>query len=204
MAPSGFSMKLRKHLKNKRLEKIEQLGVDRIVDFLFGTGEAAYHVIVEFYDRGNIILTDHTMTILYILRPHYEGEDIRFAVREKYPSERAKKESPQPNESDLIRAITTAQPGDNLSRVIMPMVFCGPTVIEHVLTSYDLHQCIIPNKDALDNKEQPREDETGKKNTKRTKNKRNNMQKNTREFNIESDIATLKLAIQVCMKKYLI
>ena len=33
------------------MEKIEQLGIDRIVDMQFGSGEAAYHVILELYDR---------------------------------------------------------------------------------------------------------------------------------------------------------
>ena len=33
--PSGFSMKLRKHLANKRLESIQQLGVDRVIDLTF-------------------------------------------------------------------------------------------------------------------------------------------------------------------------
>lgn len=42
---------MRKHLKGRRLEKIEQLGVDRIVDMQFGSSEAAYHVILELYDR---------------------------------------------------------------------------------------------------------------------------------------------------------
>ena len=51
MNPSGFSMKLRKHLRTRRLEKIDQLGIDRIIDLQFGSGEAAYHVIVELYDR---------------------------------------------------------------------------------------------------------------------------------------------------------
>lgn len=51
--------------------------MDRIVDFQFGSGEAAYHVILELYDRGNIILTDHELTILNILRPHTEGEEVR-------------------------------------------------------------------------------------------------------------------------------
>ena len=46
-APSGFSMKLRKHIKNKRLEHMKQLGVDRVVDLQFGSGEAAYHLILE-------------------------------------------------------------------------------------------------------------------------------------------------------------
>lgn len=49
--PSNFSMKLRKHLKSRRLTEIKQLGVDRVVDLQFGSDEAAYHVIVELYDR---------------------------------------------------------------------------------------------------------------------------------------------------------
>lgn len=35
MTPSGFTMKLRKHLKNKRLESITQLGIDRVSDLPF-------------------------------------------------------------------------------------------------------------------------------------------------------------------------
>lgn len=68
---------MRKHLKNKRLESLTQIGVDRMIDLQFGSGEAAYHVILELYDRGNIVLTDHKMTILNILRPHTEGDKIR-------------------------------------------------------------------------------------------------------------------------------
>lgn len=68
---------MRKHLKNKRLENIEQVGVDRIVDLQFGTGEAAYHLILELYDRGNLILTDYQMIIQYVLRPHVEGDKFR-------------------------------------------------------------------------------------------------------------------------------
>ena len=68
---------MRKHMKNKRLESIKQIGTDRIIDLQFGSAEAAYHVILEVYDRGNIVLTDHEMTILNILRPHTEGDKIR-------------------------------------------------------------------------------------------------------------------------------
>lgn len=69
---------MRKHLRNKRLESLTQLGMDRIVDMQFGSGEAAYHVILELYDRGNIVLTDCNMVILNILRPHTEGEEVRY------------------------------------------------------------------------------------------------------------------------------
>ena len=49
--PSGFSMKMRKHLRGRRLENIQQLGIDRIVDLQFGSGEAAFHIVLELYDR---------------------------------------------------------------------------------------------------------------------------------------------------------
>ena len=39
----------RKHINNKRLEKVNQVGVDRVVDLQFGSGEAAYHLILEMY-----------------------------------------------------------------------------------------------------------------------------------------------------------
>lgn len=68
---------MRKHLKNKRLESLKQVGTDRIVDLQFGSGEAAYHIILEVYDRGNIVLTDYEMTIINILRPHTEGDKVR-------------------------------------------------------------------------------------------------------------------------------
>jgi predicted ribosome quality control (RQC) complex YloA/Tae2 family protein len=69
---------MRKHLRNKRLESLTQLGMDRIVDMQFGSGEAAYHVILELYDRGNIVLTDCNLVILNVLRPHTEGEEVRY------------------------------------------------------------------------------------------------------------------------------
>lgn len=67
-APSAFSTKLRKHIRNKRIENISQIGIDRLVDFQFGSNQAANHLIVELYDKGNLILTDYNYTIIAILR----------------------------------------------------------------------------------------------------------------------------------------
>lgn len=122
VAPSGFTMKMRKHLKNKRLERFVQLELDRIVDLQFGMGEAAYHIILELYDRGNIILTDHERTILNILRPHVEGEEVRFAVREKYPESRAKERSGLISDEKIVQFIRDGRPGDTLKRVLNPVL----------------------------------------------------------------------------------
>lgn len=138
VAPSGFTMKLRKHLKNKRLEKLSQLGVDRIVDLQFGSGEAAYHVILELYDRGNIILTDSEWIILNVLRPHVEGDKIRFAVKEKYPLDRAKTNYAAPPIEDLKDILLRSKPGDNLKKILNPNLEFGSAMIDHVLLQNNL------------------------------------------------------------------
>lgn len=102
---------------------MKQLGNDRIVDIQFGSDEAAYHLIVELYDRvsghcmtcrhltcrikslslsvtrdccqGNIILADHEYTILNLLRFRTaEVDDVKIAVRERYPVESARPPEP--------------------------------------------------------------------------------------------------------------
>lgn len=121
-SPSGFTMKLRKHLKNKRLESLTQLGTDRIIQFQFGVGEATYYLILELYDRGNIVLCDWQMTILNVLRPHTEGEAVRFVVREKYPESRAKSYGDQ-RTIDVVRdAFRNVKSEDTLKRVLTPIL----------------------------------------------------------------------------------
>ncbi|CAH8454693.1 unnamed protein product [Schistosoma turkestanicum] len=83
--PSGFSMKLRKHIRNKKIVDIYQIGADRVVDIQIGYESSAYHLILELYDRGNMLLTDDSFTILHLLRPRTDkNQNIRFAAHEKY------------------------------------------------------------------------------------------------------------------------
>jgi hypothetical protein len=49
--PSNFTLKLRKHIRGRRLEAVRQLGVDRVVEFEFGTGENCHHLILEMYSQ---------------------------------------------------------------------------------------------------------------------------------------------------------
>ncbi|KAJ7397039.1 Nuclear export mediator factor Nemf [Pitangus sulphuratus] len=134
MMPSSFAMKCRKHLKTRRLVSVTQLGIDRIVDFQFGSDEAAYHLLVELYDRGNVVLTDHEYTILNILRFRTDGaDDVRFAVRERYPVDSAKAAAPLPALDRLTEIIANAPKGEQLKRVLNPLLPYGATLIEHCL-----------------------------------------------------------------------
>ncbi|XP_075048742.1 ribosome quality control complex subunit NEMF [Mixophyes fleayi] len=134
MMPSGFSMKCRKHLRSRRLVSVKQLGVDRIVDFQFGSDNAAYHLIVELYDRGNIVLTDYEYLILNILRFRTdEADDVKFAVREHYPVDNAKAPEPLLTMDRLKEILSSAQKGDQVKRILNPHLPYGATLIEHCL-----------------------------------------------------------------------
>ncbi|VDK53631.1 unnamed protein product [Anisakis simplex] len=134
--PSSFSMKLRKHIKQKRLEHVQQLGIDRIVDLQFGSDERASHVIIELYDRGNVLLTDHQYTILNVLRPRTDKDtDVRFSVKQTYPIANARQCSMQPSTDDLWNMLKNGKKGDSLRRALAPLTHYGPALIEHSLRS---------------------------------------------------------------------
>uniref|UniRef100_A0A8C1TW71 Ribosome quality control complex subunit NEMF n=1 Tax=Cyprinus carpio TaxID=7962 RepID=A0A8C1TW71_CYPCA len=139
MMPSGFAMKCRKHLKSRRLVHVKQLGVDRIVDIQFGSDEAAYHLILELYDRGNIILTDHQFMILNLLRFRTaEAEDVKIAVRERYPVENARPQEPLISLARLTEILSEAQSGEQVKRVLNPHLPYGGSLIEHCLMAVGL------------------------------------------------------------------
>lgn len=90
--PPPFCSKLRKHLRGLRLEKIAQLGLaDRVVNFVFGSGEQKHSLILELYARGNLILTSANYEILALLRSHeFEAKDhdddkVKVKVGHVYP-----------------------------------------------------------------------------------------------------------------------
>lgn len=103
--PSGFSMKLRKHIRGKKLSGIRQVGVDRVVVFTFGFEQFAYHLIVELYASGNVILTDSSYLILTTLRTHAFDDETRIAVRETYPFDTLAQDIPEATTTDLLQQL---------------------------------------------------------------------------------------------------
>ncbi|KAL0227918.1 hypothetical protein RCL1_004061 [Eukaryota sp. TZLM3-RCL] len=71
--PSGFTLKLRKHLRGRRLVSIEQVGIDRVVRLTFGQGELLCHLILDVFTPGNVVLLDYTNTIIACLKRSVPG-----------------------------------------------------------------------------------------------------------------------------------
>uniref|UniRef100_A0A4W5RJJ1 Nuclear export mediator factor n=1 Tax=Hucho hucho TaxID=62062 RepID=A0A4W5RJJ1_9TELE len=104
MMPSGFAMKVRIH-------------------------EAAYHLIVELYDRSDV----------FIILLNSEGEeDVKIAVRERYPVENARPPEPLISLERLTEVLSKATNGEQVKRVLNPHLPYGATLIEHCLMEVGL------------------------------------------------------------------
>ncbi len=78
MTPPSFAMVLRKHLKNARLTKVEQLGFDRVLLFRFDTKHGQRSLSVELFRNGNVILIDENDVIIQPLtHASYSGRTIK-------------------------------------------------------------------------------------------------------------------------------
>ena len=95
--PKSFCVKIRKHIRDRRIVSIKQINHDRVVDIQFGRDDSEpFHIILEFYASGNIILTDKNYVILDLVHYHSyndcmsseeiknDKEDTRVLVRPSY------------------------------------------------------------------------------------------------------------------------
>lgn len=84
--PSSFCMQLRKHLANARLRNIEQRESERIIEFDFEKKEGIKKLFIEFFSKGNIILTDDKNIIITVLqRQEFKDRSIKPKQEYKYP-----------------------------------------------------------------------------------------------------------------------
>jgi len=123
--PSSFSIKLRKHINNKKINNFIQVNCDRVIDITFGENPS-YHLICEFYASGNIILTDNIYKILTLIHPYKYNNETIVKSGNIYPIEKATK--------NIILTI------DNLKNLInnttslkSQLIKFSPCVIENVL-----------------------------------------------------------------------
>ena len=77
--PPQYAMLLRKYLSGGKVLAIHQHGLERILIFDVGKGTTVYHLIIELFDEGNVILTNEEYSIVKPLRHH------RFKEREIVP-----------------------------------------------------------------------------------------------------------------------
>lgn len=132
--PSGFVVKLRKHLRNRRLSSIKQVGFDRIVELTFPglNEEDTVYLYLEFYSLGNVILTDHTKKIISLLRT-VKLDQFSMRVGDVYCNEKIL-QLPLPSQKDLYESLSNMPANEALKRQLGPL---PAYVIPFILSSCD-------------------------------------------------------------------
>ncbi|CAG8522650.1 6805_t:CDS:10 [Paraglomus occultum] len=135
ISPSPFCIKIRKHIRARKLTNVRQLGIDRIIDFEFGSfGEGTtYHLITEFYAAGNIILTDGSYTILALIRVVQPKENQRMAVGHIYDISSVARDAETITISRLQRVLKNASPKDTLKKALIYGLNYGQSLTEHAI-----------------------------------------------------------------------
>ena len=86
--PPTFPMLLRKRIKGAHVKSIKQHNFDRVVEIKVKKDQC-YTIIVELFDKGNIILLDEENNIILPLkRKQWSSRDISSKKEYKFPEER--------------------------------------------------------------------------------------------------------------------
>ena len=86
--PPTFPMLLRKRIKGGHVESIKQHNFDRVVEIRVKK-DKYYTIIIELFDKGNIILLDDENNIILPLkRKHWSNRDISSKREYVFPEER--------------------------------------------------------------------------------------------------------------------
>ena len=115
--PPTFPMLLRKRIKGAHVESIKQHNFDRVVEIKVKK-DKYYTIIVELFDKGNIILLDDENNIILPLkRKHWSTRDISSKKEYLFPEERGInpitatreefKSIFENTESDVVRTLAT-------------------------------------------------------------------------------------------------
>ncbi|MCU0633179.1 MAG: NFACT family protein [Methanolinea sp.] len=84
--PPAFAMLLRKHLQGGRVLDIRQHGIQRIIIMDIGKHDRVYHLVMELFDQGNIILCDQDYRIIQPFSTHrFKERDVVAGAQYQLP-----------------------------------------------------------------------------------------------------------------------
>ena len=84
--PPPFAMLLRKYLDGGRVLAISQAGLQRIICIDVGKQNTTFHLVIELFDDGNLVLCNDAWTIIQPLRPHrFRERDVIAGALYRFP-----------------------------------------------------------------------------------------------------------------------
>ena len=128
--PNPFVMGLRKYLRGARLEKISQIGFDRIVVLEFANG---YKLYIELIPRGVIALVDKNNIILQVSEQK-KLKDRVIKVKEKYAFPPLKSLHPEQLTPEKLYEDYRSSNEVNIVRFIVKQYGMPPELVEEAVS----------------------------------------------------------------------
>jgi predicted ribosome quality control (RQC) complex YloA/Tae2 family protein len=123
--PPSFAMLLRKHISGGKILSFRQHGIQRIVTIDIGKHQTEYHLVIELFDEGNVVLCDQQNTIIQPMRPQrFRERDVVAGVPYVFPPPDPSTFSPEEFRQYL------AQEDRNLVRALAVGVMLGGAYAE--------------------------------------------------------------------------
>ena len=158
--PPTFPMLLRKRVKGAHVESVKQHNFDRVVEIRVKK-DKYYTIVVELFDKGNIILLDDENNIILPLkRKHWSTRDISSKKEYIFPEERGInpitvtedefKEIIRNAESDIVRTLAINGFGSLYAEEIIQRADIDKNTLTKDLTEDELSRLYTSLKEVFD------------------------------------------------------
>ncbi|OPX68076.1 MAG: hypothetical protein A4E38_01931 [Methanoregulaceae archaeon PtaB.Bin108] len=162
--PPAFAMLLRKHLQGGRVLGFRQHGIQRIVIIDVGKHDRTYHLVLELFDQGNIILCDETYKIIQPFSTHrFKEREVIAGARYILPAEGPATSGPDAfaeflahEERDIVRALAVgAMLGGPYAEYLCRRAGIEKKSPAHGVNSQTLYQEVLDLLDRAEEKIEP-------------------------------------------------
>jgi len=142
--PPQFCGIIRKYLKNARLRSIEQVDFERIIKLTFSTKDQTFYLVAELFSKGNIILCNKDMKIIYPMT-HQKWKDRTIKSGQQYIHPEKKINILKAKESDLEPLLNKTKM-DSIVTFLAKETGLGGKYAEIICEDAKISKKISPNK----------------------------------------------------------
>ncbi len=140
--PHGFCTYLRKQFKNSRLREVKQKGFERILEIVLEKKEGKKKIIFEFFDKGNVIVTDMEENILTVLEfQKWTKRTVKSKEKYKYPTKGFEVGS---LDGDVLKGLVSNTEQKTLIKFLAVDLGLGGTYAEEVCLRLDIDKNQTP------------------------------------------------------------
>ncbi|MFW6378408.1 MAG: NFACT family protein [Nanoarchaeota archaeon] len=147
--PPHFAFMLRKRLSNARLQRISQVGFERIIEMEFSTKHKNFKLIIELFSPGNLLLCDEDYTIREVFSHKIWNENRKLLPKKPYHFPE-KQIDPRAFDKDSLSDLILNSDKDSIVKSLAIDCSLGGVYAEHVVSRAGVDKTSHPSSLSFD------------------------------------------------------